>query len=630
MTTQDRSILVLYGSETGNAKDAAERIGRTARRHHFLARVVGMDNLLLPTLIDEPLVIFVCSTTGNGVEPANMTPLWRALLRAELPSDLFEGEKSEMILSSSLITWFPFSEMDFAVLGLGDSSYQRFNWAAKRLQRRLLSLGGQQVCDRGDADDQDARGPDGVIDPWIQTLFERIRERYPFPSGIDILPETGLYPPTLKIVPRPTPLASNGSNHDSPAALHDVTLTQNTRTTREDWYQDVRHIILKADGDVKYEPGDVAVLYPENSVADVDALLRRLGWDKDADAPIYVVPSSSDRTLPLGYPNPTSPTTLRALLTKAASITAVPRKSFIELLSHFTKDQLETDKLQFRSAVVPKEYIADLFPELRPRQFSIASSLSTHPSEVHLCVAIVSYRTKLRISRKGICTSWLAGLQPGTRLRIGLKEGTMRLSEESDRPVVMVGPGTGVAPMRAMLEERIARGASNNTLYFGCRSASADYHFRSEWEMYREQGHLTHRLAASRDQAKIHVKQEAKVYVQDLISLDSKKIKEWLVDHNGALYISGSSNQMPTAVRKAVVASLKNECKWSEEASIDYVNAMEAEGRWLQILNNRASMKFGDMIARVLRRNWLRQDRIADVSLQLSVLIAQAVTLDTL
>ncbi|KAG8687241.1 NAPDH-dependent diflavin reductase [Ceratobasidium sp. 394] len=584
MTTEDRSILVLYGSETGNAKDAAERIGRTARRHHFLARVVGMDNFPLPTLIDEPLVIFVCSTTGNGVEPANMTPLWRALLRAELPSDLFE-------------------EMDFAVLGLGDSSYQRFNWAAKRLQRRLLSLGGQQICDRGDADDQDTRGPDGVIDPWIQTLFERIRARYPSPPGVDILPETGLYPATLQIIPCPTLPSSNGNFQHPPEALHHLTLTQNTRITRDDWYQDVRHIVLKADGDVKYEPGDVAVLYPENSPADVDTLLRRLGWDKDADNPIYVVPSSSDRTPPLGYPNSTTPTTLRTLLTKAAAITAVPRKSFIELLSYFTMDPLETEKLrefctpegqddlfdyttrvrrttlevllEFRSAVVPQEYIADLFPELRPRQFSIASSLFAHPSEIHLCVAIVSYRTKLRIPRGGICTSWLAGLQSGTKLRIGLKEGTMRLLEGSNRPMVMVGPGTGVAPMRAMLEERIARGESNNVLYFGCRSANADYHFRSEWETYQERGHLTHRLAASRDQ-------DAKVYVQHLISLDSKKIKEWLVDRNGGLYISGSSNQMPTAVRKAVVTALKNECEWSEEASIEYVNAMEAEGRWCE------------------------------------------------
>lgn len=516
-----------------------------------------------------------------------MTPLWKALLRAELPPDLFE-------------------DMDFAVLGLGDSSYQRFNWAAKRLQRRLLSLGGHEICERGEADDQHPRGADGVIEPWTTSLFERMMEIYPLPPGVEVLPDTGLYPPSLRIAPcsdQSFPISAPERAQGLFTPTHDVTLSQNARITKEDWYQDVRHIVLKANNNIRYEPGDVAVLYPENSPADVETLLRRLRWEEDADSPICVTPGSNDRTLPLGYPSATTPTTLRSLITKHAEITAVPRKSFIELLSHFTTDQLETDKLrefctaegqddlfdyttrvrrtilevllEFRSAVIPKEYVADLFPELRPRQFSIASSLSAHPSEIHLCVAIVNYRTKLRIPRKGVCTTWLAALQPGTKLRIGLKQGTMRLPEVNDKPVVFIGPGTGVAPMRAMVEERVARGAFDNVLYFGCRSSSSDYHFRSEWESYQSKGRLTHRLAASRDQ-------DTKVYVQDLISLDSRKIKEWLVDRKGAVYISGSSNQMPTAVRKAVVTSLRNECQWSEEQGTDYVNAMELEDRWCE------------------------------------------------
>ncbi|KAF8599889.1 riboflavin synthase domain-like protein [Ceratobasidium sp. AG-I] len=587
MSAEARSILILYGSETGNAKDVAERIGREARRRHFSARVIAMDIFPMPTLIDEQLVVFVCSTTGNGIEPANMTPLWRALLRAELPPDLFE-------------------DMDFAVLGLGDSSYQRFNWAAKRLQRRLLSLGGHEICERGEADDQHPRGLDGTMEPWTASLFGRVMEMYPLPPGVEVLSNRGLYPPTLHITPCSTePLSSPAPDRTRSlfAPTHDVTLTQNIRITKDDWYQDVRHVILKADGAIKYEPGDVAILYPENSPPDVDALLRRLRWEQDADLPIYVTPGSSDLTLPLGYPSSTTPTTLRSLIAKHAEITAVPRKSFMELLSHFTTDQLETEKLrefctpegqddlfdyttrvrrtilevllEFRSAVIPKEYIADLFPELRPRQFSIASSLSVHPSEIHLCIAIVSYKTKLRIPRKGVCTTWLAALQPGTKLCIGLKQGTMHLPEETGKPVVFVGPGTGVAPMRAMVEERIARGALENVLYFGCRSSNSDYHFRSEWEAYQSRGELTHRLAASRDQ-------DTKVYVQDLISLDSRKIKEWLVDCKGYVYISGSSNQMPTAVRKAVIAGLRNECQWSEEKSTDYVNAMELQGRWCE------------------------------------------------
>ncbi|KAH7334940.1 riboflavin synthase domain-like protein [Rhizoctonia solani] len=584
-----RSILILYGTETGNAKDAAEKIGRVARRYHFLARVVAMDAFSVPTLIDESLVIFVCSTTGNGIEPANMTTLWNALLRVELPPDLFE-------------------DMDFAVLGLGDSSYQRFNWAAKRLQRRLLGLGGYELCERGEADDQHPLGSDGIIDPWIVDLFDKINEKYPLPPGLGVLPDASLYASTIKITPwaNETFIPSSISQSIPTQSPHTMTLTKNTRITESKWYQDVRHLILKTNEDIRYEPGDVAVLQPENSPEDVESLLKRLGWEDEADLPIRVTASSSDRSLPLGYPGPDTPTTLRSLITKHADINSVPRKSFIELLAHFTKDQMETDKLrefctaegldelfdyttrvrrtilevllEFRSAVVPKEYIADLFPELRPRQFSIASSLNAHPSEIHLCVAIVNYRTKLRIPRKGVCTSWLARLEPGTVLKVGLKRGTMRLPGDHEKPIILVGPGTGVAPMRAMIEERVAQGATENMLYFGCRSASSDYHFRSEWEAYQERGALIHRVAASRDQ----VSWDKKIYVQDLMALDSKEIKQWIVDHKGILYISGSSNQMPAGVRKTVIECLRDECDWSDDESTDYVNRMEAEGRWCE------------------------------------------------
>ncbi|QRW12970.1 FAD-binding domain protein [Ceratobasidium sp. AG-Ba] len=352
--------------------------------------------------------------------------------------------------------------MDFAVLGLGDSSYQRFNWAAKRLQRRLLSLGGHEIYNRG------RRRPGlsrcGRSRRSMDTgTFEQIAERYPLPPGLSILPEIGLYPPTLTITPCSAPQPLNSTTLEILPQLHNVTL---------------RHI--------EYQPGDVAVLYPENSSDDVDTLLRRLGWEQDADKPILVSPSSPDRTLPFGYPNPNTPTTLRNLLIKAAAITAVPRKSFIELLSNFTKDQLETDKLrefctseglddlfdyttrvrrtilevllEFRSAVVPQEYIADLFQNL-DHVNSLLLLLFSHTPRKSTS-ASQSYLTEpsLRIPRKGICTSWLDGLQPGTRIQIGLKEGTMHLPNDLDRPVVMVGPGTGVALMRAMTEERVIKG----------------------------------------------------------------------------------------------------------------------------------------------------------------------------
>ncbi|CAE7215417.1 unnamed protein product [Rhizoctonia solani] len=206
-----------------------------------------------------------------------MSMLWNALLRAELPSDLFE-------------------DMSFGVLGLGDSSYPRFNWAAKRLQRRLVSLGGYELCERGEADDQHPRGSDGIINTWVATLFERINARYPLPTGLNILPDVDIYAPMIKI----TPWTNEGTSQlvvnlqrAPPQLLHTMTLTQNTRITEPKWYQDVRHLILKTNEDIRYEPGDVAVLHPENSPEDVESLLRRLAWEDEADLPIQVTPSSN-------------------------------------------------------------------------------------------------------------------------------------------------------------------------------------------------------------------------------------------------------------------------------------------------------------------------------------------------
>ncbi|CAE6384175.1 unnamed protein product [Rhizoctonia solani] len=367
---------------------------------------------------------------------------------------------------------------------------------------------------------------DGVIDPWIEMLFKKI-----LPPGLDILPDTDLHAPMINITPWNSEEIAEESAVRAQVVhgtLHTMNLTQNTRMTEPTWYQDVRHLVLRADEDIRYQPGDVAILHPENSPEDVETLLKRLGWEAEADKPIRITPSAGDRSLPLGYPGPNTPTTLRSLITKHADINSVPRKSFVELLAHFTKDQMETDKLhefctaeglddlfdyttrvrrtilevllEFRSAVVPKDYVADLFPELRPRQFSIASSSSVHPREIHLCVAIVNYRTKLRVPRKGVCTSWLARLETGTVLNVGIKRGTMHLPRDDRKPIILVGPGTGVAPMRAMIEERVTRDATENTLYFGCRSATADHHFREEWEAYQKQSALTYRVAASRDQ----------------------------------------------------------------------------------------------------------------------------------
>ncbi|KAG2095664.1 uncharacterized protein F5147DRAFT_818907, partial [Suillus discolor] len=270
------------------------------------------------------------------------------------------------------------------------------------------------------------------------------------------------------------------------------------------------HFEFSFKDDIKYNPGDVAVIHPSAAASEVNSFLVTMGWTNVADDFFTVEHKMLDQTLPDHLPKIVS---LRILFTRYLDFNAVPRCSFFQLLRYFATDELECEKLdefvsiegavhvldemydycqrmkrttwevlsEFRSARIPREHVFDLFPPLRPREFSIASSIEAiqftsefcqlHPREIHLCVAIVCYRTKLKIHRKGVCTSYLSGLKLGDTLRIGLRKGFISLPTDPNTPVVCVGPGTGIAPMRAVIEQRIHEG--HNSM-FGSLCIPAD------------------------------------------------------------------------------------------------------------------------------------------------------------
>ena len=297
--------------------------------------------------------------------------------------------------------------------------------------------------------------------------------------------------------------------------------------------------------------------------------------------------------------------TLRQLFTRYLDIFSVPRRSFFEWLSYFTTSELETEKLQefctaegqedmydyanrprrtihevlqeFRSAQIPLEYIADIFPELRPRQFSIASSSRKNNNKtVELLVAIVKYRTKLKAPRKGVATAWLASLKPGQKLSVGFTTGTMEFPADPATPVILIGPGTGIAPFRSFVQNRVASTETGDILvFFGCRSSKSDFYFDEEWAEAARATKAKCRLvlAASRDQ-------EDKVYVQHKIAEEAEKVWRMLGQQDGRLYVSGASGQMPKAVQKALKKILQEQGAMSEEGADKYFDQMEKDGRY--------------------------------------------------
>ena len=419
-----------------------------------------------------------------------------------------------------------------------------------------------------------------------------------------------------------------------PGASHlTVTLDENRRMTPNAHWQDVRHLSFTSHAPAAYGPGDVLTIYPKNSTENVDQLLQCMGWMDVADMTIHLTATN----LVDGdgfYPSPTtSPpeesTTLRILLTERLDLTAIPRRSFFSLIAHFTEDQFHKDRLleftkpeyidelydyttrprrsilevlqEFESVKIPWQWAANVLPKLRGRQFSIASGGQLKVTQkgharFDLLVAIVKYKTVIKKIREGVCTRYLATLPVGTEIRVGLQKGGLVVNEtEARRPVLMIGPGTGVAPMRSLIKERQhwleqtealaqgtinencsrAQGIEKDVLIFGCRNQAADYFYQDEWRTLVEQIPLAVFTAFSRDQ-------DHKFYVQDVIRQQASSVHRLLVELGGVVYVCGSSGKMPKAVRAALADVFRKEGNIDERAAEKYLESMEKEGRYQQ------------------------------------------------
>ncbi|XP_039076662.1 NADPH-dependent diflavin oxidoreductase 1 isoform X4 [Hyaena hyaena] len=537
-------LLVLFGSQTGTAQDVSERLGREARRRRLDCRVQALDSYSVVNLINEPLVIFVCATTGQGDPPDNMKNFWRFIFRRNLPP-------------TSLC------QMDFAVLGLGDSSYAkrwftaaqtqarcqqrslggchsrpgvfwrgllrgcfpftlhpgpaqasltlcRFNFVAKKLHRRLLQLGGSALLPACLGDDQHELGPDAAIDPWLHDLWEKVLRLYPVPPDLGVIPPGVPVPSkfTLHFLPEAPGMRSEEQRVacvDPPGPPSErqpflAPMVTNERVTGPSHFQDVRLIEFDITGSgLSFAAGDVVLIRPQNQAGHVQQFCRVLGLDPDQYFTLQ--PREPGVPCPEQLPQPCS---VRHLASHYLDIASVPRRSFFELLACLSPHGLEREKLLQLSApqgqeelysycrrprrtvlevlcdfphtagAVPADYLLDLVPPMRPRAFSIASSLLAHPSRLQILVAVVQYQTRLKEPRRGLCSSWLASLDPGrgpVRVPLWVRPGSLAFPETPGTPVIMVGPGTGVAPFRAAVQERVAQGQTG--LLLGIRVGGA-------------------------------------------------------------------------------------------------------------------------------------------------------------
>jgi sulfite reductase alpha subunit-like flavoprotein len=662
--TKRRTALILYGSETGNAQDVAEEVGRLAERLRFDTTVLDLDSFELRDVKKYTLVVFALSTAGQGEMPQNARSFWNALLSGDLkPGILGEPPKRRPLL--------------FTSFGLGDSSYPRYNVASRMLYNRLTDLGARPFCKPGEGNEQHPEGHSAGLREWIVQLKQSMLQTFPLPDGVAALGDDEFLEPRWKLslaggsleqtaavssddnveAPRLThENSTNGANesHSSPSAKidHDealpslvpipvrdsysADLVANERVTSADHFQDVRLLDLRLDRDYSYGPGAVAVVYPKNFPADVDEFIKLMHWEDVADRPVELIRSRANASGQATTPSPlrhldlgSTNLTLRWLLENVIDIMSIPRRSFFANLSHFAGTRTDDEEFQkerllelanpelidelwdyttrpkrtilevmmdFTTIQIPWQYALSALPLMRGRQFSIASGGDSKQdakgrTRVQLLVAIADPPSPIIKWRRryGVCTRYIITLQPGQKINIGMQQGYLDAQpSELEAPVVMIGPGTGVAPMRAMAQQRHAWGKKskdttsgkhleNDILLFGCRGKSTDYFFKDEWEQLSHIEGLQVWTAFSRD------KDEPRSYVQDQIRQHASAVYRAVRELNGRIYVCGSSGNMPKGVREAFLDILvEQSASMSREEAEAHLDGMEKAGRYKQ------------------------------------------------
>lgn len=508
--TSKERVLVLYASQSGNCETLAGGFGEQLMTAGFEAPVLAMDEFAAEELSHEKALIIVSSTWGEGDPPDNAVDFWEAL-----SNDGFRK----------------LGGLKYAVLGLGDTNYLEFCGMGKKFDERLEALGATRFAPRGDCD----------------TDFEETSSAW-FESTLKALGATA----EAKSDAPESETVSYSKKNPFPAKL----LT-NRLLNAEDSERDTRHFEFSLEGSgMSYEVGDVLGVYGKNDPMLVDEVIEAISLD-----PAEQIDGTPLREALLERYD------IRAVSPAMLKEWPVP----VEGDFHEVIDLANATKPRFQNA----NAFVSLLRKLGPRLYSISSSPKAHPDEVHLTVAKVQYECDGR-PRKGVCSTYLADRVNGDRtVPVFLQTAKhFKLPTDLSVPVIMVGPGTGIAPFRAFLEERAATNSpGKNWLFFGNPHEATDWFYQEEFDKMSDTGVLSKLSTAwSRDQ-------DTKVYVQDRMREAGAELWLWL-EEGAHLYVCGDAKRMAKDVDQALHDAVETHGNLSKEAATDYVSAMKKAKRY--------------------------------------------------
>ncbi|PEJ27369.1 assimilatory sulfite reductase (NADPH) flavoprotein subunit [Peribacillus butanolivorans] len=538
--TISKEVTILYGSQTGNAQGVAENAARKLEGNGFQVTTSSMSDFKVNNLKKVQNLLIAVSTHGEGDPPDNTLSFHEFLLGRRAPS---------------------LGDLRFSVLALGDSSYEFFCETGKQFDKRLEELGGTRLFPRMDCDlDYDEPAAE-----WLEGVISSLSEEQG--STVSAVPATI------------TPVSEHTYSRTNPFKAEVV---ENINLNGRGSNKETHHIELSLEGSgLTFEPGDSLGIYPQNDSILVDMLLKELDWDPEE---IVKVNKQGDlRKLRESLISNFEITVLtKSLLEQAAQLSG--NEDLKALLSAGNEEKLKEyregrDLLDFvrdfGSWGESAQEFVSILRKIPARLYSIANSLSAYPDEVHLTVGAVRYDSHGR-ERKGVCSILCADrLQPGDTLPVYIQHNqNFKQPKNPDTPIIMVGPGTGIAPFRSFIQEREETEANGKTwLFFGDQHFVTDFLYQTECQKWLKTGVLTKMdVAFSRDA-------DEKVYVQHRMLEHSRKLYEWLQE-GAAVYICGDEKNMAHDVHNTLIEIIEKEGQMSHADAQDYLEEMQQNKRY--------------------------------------------------
>lgn len=539
------SATIVYGSQTGNAETLSKQAAKRLTAAGVKSSVCEMDSFDLEQLPDTENLLVITSTYGEGEPPDNAQAFVEAL----------QGEAAPRLENTR-----------FAVFGLGDTNYPDFNECAKVLQARLTTLGGRELLTPVYSD-VDFEAP---FEAWLGSVIDAVKA-----GGARALAGNAILVSEPEVEPAE---AARKYTRKNPFKAR---IVGNANLNGAGSAKETRHVELSLEGSgISYEPGDALGVWPRNCSALVDEVIERVGFDGEE---AVTTPDGQEVSLRHALQNFYDISQLsEQFLAEYAKLLAQP--DLVLAGSNGSSDpklyregrQIIDTLCDFPGRIEEPQAFISLLKPLAPRLYSIASSPQAHRGEVHLTVGVVRYETHGRL-RKGVCSSFLADAAEGEEVPVYIQPNrSFRPPEDPATPLIMVGPGTGIAPFRAFLETReAAGGGGKNWLFFGDQKKQCDFLYQTQLETWLSTGVLN-RLdtAFSRDQAQ-------KVYVQDRMRAHGAALFAWL-EEGAHFCVCGDASRMAKDVDQALRGLVAEHGGRSEQAATDYVDALKKQKRYLR------------------------------------------------